>query len=139
MPQILSDKLEPNTSSIITKLKSVEKFEQKGWDIHFNFSPVIFCKDWLIYYKELFQTIKNFGLDRKCEVIFLTHNANLHQTNLENKFEFEDLLWTPHIQEEKISEYGGLNLRYSNKHILIKQFKELYSNYFDLNNIRYIF
>ena len=53
----------------------------------------------------------------------------------------EDLLWRPDIQEDKISEFGGKNIRY--KHELkaqyIKQWTELHDEIIPWNTIRYIF
>ena len=77
----------------------------------------------------------------KCEVIFLTHNVNKHQYNIINNIPGEELLWQPDIQEDKISQYGGKNIRY--KHYLktefIEQFKELHDSIIPWNTIRYIF
>jgi spore photoproduct lyase len=77
----------------------------------------------------------------KAEVIFLTHNKNKHVYNLMEKLPGEDLLWRPDIQEDKISEFGGTNLRY--KHDLkaqyIKEWTELHDQIIPWNTIRYIF
>jgi len=53
----------------------------------------------------------------------------------------EYLLWTPDIQETKISQYGGENIRYLAplKREYIKQFKELHQEIVPWNTIRYIF
>ena len=48
----------------------------------------------------------------KAEIILLTHNAGLHAVNLGWHPKAEDLLWRPDIQEAKVSEGGGANLRY---------------------------
>ena len=75
------------------------------------------------------------------EVIFLTHNEAKHEYNLDKQLPGEDLLWRPDIQEGKISQYGGDNIRY--KHDLkaqyIKQFTELHDKIIPWNTIRYIF
>ena len=74
----------------------------------------------------------------------LTHNENLNKINLsEGRTEIESYLWKPELQETKVSEYviGRSNLRYKwqEKEVYIKQFKEIFSKYFNLNQIRYIF
>jgi hypothetical protein len=46
------------------------------------------------------------------EVILLTHNTELHATNLAWHPKAEALLWRPDLQETKHSESGARNLRY---------------------------
>lgn len=140
--------LEPNTSQIFDRIIAINKFIKAGYDVHINFSPVIVTEDdyWLKAYKNLFRTVdslvENGYKDRvKAEVIFLTHNEKKHQYNLDNDLTGEDFLWKPHMQESKISEYGGHNIRY--KHDLkdgyIQQWTELHDEIIPWNTIRYIF
>jgi spore photoproduct lyase len=77
----------------------------------------------------------------KAEVIFLTHNKFKHEYNIKNNLSGEQLLWVPKIQESKISQYGGVNIRYKAnlKASYIAQFKELHDNIIPWNTIRYIF
>jgi hypothetical protein len=77
----------------------------------------------------------------KAEVIFLTHNQKKHIYNLENNIPGEHLLWTPEIQERKISSYGGENVRYQFelKRKMIQDFKEIHNHIIPWNTIRYIF
>jgi spore photoproduct lyase len=53
----------------------------------------------------------------------------------------EDLIWRPDIQESKISQYGGENLRYQHtlKAEYIKEFTKLHNKIIPWNTIRYIF
>ena len=48
----------------------------------------------------------------RSEIIFLTHNAQLHEVNMQWHPKAEDYLWTPQTQEVKRSEGGMMNLRY---------------------------
>ena len=48
----------------------------------------------------------------RAEVIFLTHNEQLHEVNLRWHPKAEEYLWRPDLQEVKRSEGGMLNLRY---------------------------
>lgn len=149
MPEKLCQVLEPNTSTIIDRLAAVKLFKDAGYDVHLNFSPVVVYKGWLEDYQELFSDIafianKHQWYDDsvKAEVIFLTHNEEKHNYNLANDLPGEvDFLWKPDIQEEKISEYGGKNIRY--KHQLkagyIKEWSELHDKILPFNTIRYIF
>lgn len=146
MPQTYADQLEPNTSKIIDRIKAINDFIEAGYDVHINFSPVIVVKDWLSMYRQLFEQVndlvKSEHKDKvKAEVIFLTHNINKHLYNLENNLPGEELLWNPDTQEGKVSQYGGLNIRY--KHDLkaqyIKEWTELHDKILPQNTIRYIF
>ena len=144
MPQSISDKLEPNTSKIIDRIKAIDAFIDGGYEVHINFSPVVVYDNWLEDYEYLFQMVDNYvdyQNEVKCEVIFLTHNENKHNYNLANNITGESLLWNTDIQENKISQYGGKNIRY--KHNLkaeyIKQWTDLHDRIIPKNEIRYIF
>lgn len=144
MPEIYSKILEPNTSPIDLRIKSIDAFIDAGYDVHINFSPVIVTDGWIEEYRNLFERVRDVVDNKdsvKAEVIFLTHNREKHYYNLEHEISGEDLLWQPDIQEDKISEYGGKNLRYRRdlKAQYIKQFKELHSEIIPWNTIRYIF
>lgn len=144
MPQIYANKLEPNTSSILGRIMAIDKFIDAGYDVHINFSPVIVTDNWLDEYRILFNDINTYVKNKnkvKAEVIFLTHNKNKHQYNLDNNITGEDLIWNPEIQETKISQYGGVNLRYNYllKAKYIKDFKALHNEIIPWNTIRYIF
>jgi spore photoproduct lyase len=146
MPQAYADILEPNTTKIIDRIKAINDFIEAGYDVHINFSPVIVTDNWLEQYRMLFEGVdalvdRKYKNKVKAEVIFLTHNANKHQYNLDNNLAGEELLWNPEIQEDKISQYGGSNIRYKYglKANYIKQFTELHDEIIPWNKIRYIF
>lgn len=142
MPQNLSNLLEPYTAKNSIKLKQIESLKKAGWDVHINFSPIIVTDTWLKDYEILLEQIKQVDPLLKFECIFLTHNEYLHNFNiLENRIIEESYLWVPEIQENKISEYGGNNVRYSClvKPKYISDFKKVFNNYFDSHQIRYIF
>jgi spore photoproduct lyase len=146
MPQKYSDLLEPNTSKIVDRIQAINTFIEAGYDVHINFSPVIVTDNWLEEYKELFQLVDTLVNDSyknqvKSEVIFLTHNKNKHIDNLNNNVKGEDLLWNPEIQENKISQYGGINIRYKHnlKYQYIDEFKKIHNEIIPWNIIRYIF
>lgn len=144
MPQNISDELEPNTSKIIDRIKAIDVFIDAGYDVHINFSPVVVYDNWLEDYEYLFQLVNDYVDYKdivKAEVIFLTHNENKHNYNLINNLSGEDLLWNPDIQEDKISQYGGKNIRYKHelKSQYIKEWTELHNKIIPWNLIRYIF
>ena len=133
-----------SAKKIIDRIKAIDAFIDAGYDVHINFSPVIVYKGWRVDYKELFEMVNDY-VDYKdevlAEVIFLTHNHKKHIANLKNHSEAEKVLWIPEIQENKISQYGGENVRYklSLKKKFIEQFIALHDGIIPWNKIRYIF
>ena len=146
MPEKWRKILEPNTSTIFDRVRAINDFIEAGYDVHINFSPVIVHDDWLTEYRILFEGLDGF-VDRKykdnvkAEVIFLTHNAEKHEYNIQHNLPGEDLLWKPEIQEEKMSQYGGKNIRYRSdlKKGFIDDFTKLHDEIIPWNTIRYIF
>jgi spore photoproduct lyase len=144
MPQEYSTLLEPETSSIINRIKAIDRFIEAGYDVHINFSPVIVYPGWLELYKELFELVDKEVRNKslvKAEVIFLTHNRKKHESNLLKSLTGEHLLWLPKIQENKVSQYGGENIRYEYKlkSKFITKWTELHNSILPWNTIRYIF
>jgi spore photoproduct lyase len=146
MPQEISTVLEPNTSKIIDRIHAVNRFYDAGYDVHLNYSPIVVYKNSKQGYTELFKLVNdNIRNDIKenvmAECIFLTHNEKLHNYNVENNVMGEDLLWTPHNQQEKTSIYGGKNIRYKYwlKNEYITAFKRLHNSILPWQKIRYIF
>ena len=144
MPQKISSILEPETASIEDRLRAVDRFIAAGYDVHLNFSPVVYYYGWEDDYVELFHFVDELVDNKesvKAEVIFLTHNENKHLYNLSHGLPGEDLLWTPDVQEAKTSEYGGKNIRYRSglKSDMIAVFKDLHGCIIPWNQIRYIF
>tara|TARA_X000001382_G_scaffold7892_1_gene5804 strand:- start:673 stop:1533 length:861 start_codon:yes stop_codon:yes gene_type:complete len=144
MPQQIASILEPNTPDIKDRIKAINKFRKAGYDVHINYSPVVYYDNWIQDYIDLFNLVDAIVDDQEnvlSEVIFLTHNKNKHKYNLENHTEAEKLLWRPSIQEVKTSNYGGMNIRYQRelKYRLIDDFKHYHKQIVPWNKIRYIF
>lgn len=137
MPQKYADVLEPNTDKIVDRINAIKPL-QKHMEVHINFSPIIYEEGWLKEYEELFKLLKAKGINIPCECIFLTYNNIQHERNSED---VNQLCWKPDIQESKDSQYAADNIRYQwqLKKQMVEEFKKLYSKYFSLNNIRYIF
>jgi spore photoproduct lyase len=117
MPMSVAKVVDIRTSPVAERIGAINDFVQAGYEVHLNFSPVIYYENWLQDYTELFQQIDDV-LDAKakaqlkCEIIFLTHNSHLHDINMGWHPRGEDLLWAPDLQETKFSQTGGKNLRY---------------------------
>ena len=144
MPSNIQALLEPNTAPILYRLEAVDKFIDAGYDVHINFSPVLVYSGWLEDYRHLFELVDIYVKNKdkvKAEVIFLTHNKKKHERNVQDGFKYEEFLWNPEIQENKVSSYGGENVRYKREYKAnwIKQFKKLHENIIPWNKIRYIF
>lgn len=137
MPQIYSDILEPNTDKIIDRIDSIPKLQEQ-LEVQINFSPIIYTEGWLKEYHKLFELLHNRGIDLKCECIFLTYNII---QEMRNSPAVNSLCRRPEFQEFKDSEYAPDNIRYKAylKSSMVKVFTQLYSQFFDPKNIRYIF
>jgi len=144
MPQKYSDVLEPKMQSIESRIKDIDRLEKLGWEVHLNYSPVIFVKNWTKEYNDLFSQVKalqtqpksqgkTLQKELKCEVIALTnHKLQMKRSSLEAQ---ELMKYSSEIKNNQgIMRYP---LKYKSK--LINDFKEIYSQYFDLSTIRYIF
>jgi len=143
MPQNIASVLEPNTAKISDRIQAIDTFIDAGYDVHVNFSPIVLYKGWKDDYKHLFEELNSIEHKDvvKAECIFLTHNKNKHQYNLDHGLPGEDLLWVPNAQEDKVSQYGGKNIRYKYmlKNDAIKQFIQIHDDVIPWNTIRYIF
>ena len=146
MPQRIASILEPKSAKIIDRIKAINTFIEAGYDVHVNFSPVVLYKGWGMDYAILFSYLdlyvkKEYKNKVKSEVIFLTHNKTKHYYNNINNPTGERLLWVPNLQEEKVSQYGGINIRYERnfKSNAIEEFKQIHNKIIAWNTIRYIF
>ncbi len=118
MPDRIARLVDVRTSRIADRIAAIDDFVEAGYEVHVNFSPVIVREGWTTAWEELFQQLDDgIGPAAKaqlaCEVIFLTHNEQLHETNLAWHPKAEDLLWRPDLQEAKISQNGQRNVRYA--------------------------
>jgi spore photoproduct lyase len=117
MPQRVAKTVDVRTSPMGERIGAINDFVAAGYEVHLNFSPVILYEGWLQDYAELCEELDDVLSEAakaqlKAEVIFLTHNAQLHEVNLGWHPKAETLLWTPETQEAKTSQMGGENVRY---------------------------
>jgi spore photoproduct lyase family protein len=117
MPQADSTVVDVRTDRIAERIAAIDDFVEAGYEVHVNFSPVIVREGWTAAWEELLEQLDDGISDAAkaqlaCEVIFLTHNDRLHETNLAWHPKAEDLLWRPDLQEPKRSQTGGWNVRY---------------------------
>jgi spore photoproduct lyase len=133
MPQRFADVLEPKMQKVADRIPEINRLKDLGWEVHVNYSPLVFYKKWKEDYSELFKMVKDIAGVNKCEVIALTNHANQMARSSEAARELMSLSY-------EVKNSSGV-MRYPLKHKtrLLEEFKELYSQYFDLDTIRYIF
>lgn len=145
MPQKISDILEPKTDLIKTRIATLARLNKK-MEVHINFSPVVVYEGWIEDYNQLItEMLYDFPNGMPCEVIFLTYSMKSKERASD---EVNTLCFTPTLQEFKRSEYIGksappsdLNIRYEReqKAAFIEVFKNIFTEYYPVTNIRYIF
>ena len=146
MPERIARVVDVRTSPMAERIAAIDEFARAGYEVHLNFSPVIYYQGWKADYAELFRQVAD-GVSvatrerLACEVIFLTHNAALHEVNLAWHPTAEELLWVPAIQEAKVSETGGRNVRYRRglKGRLVSEFVDLLGRGLPGCRVRYAF
>ena len=146
MPQKIAKTVDVRTSPMSERIRAVNDFVAAGYEVHLNFSPIILYKGWLKDYADLLSEVDDTLSQKakaqlKCEVIFLTHNEQLHEVNLGWHPKAEALLWTPDNQEAKVSKMGGKNVRYKRgfKGERVREFKTLLKEKLPYCDVRYAF
>jgi spore photoproduct lyase family protein len=146
MPQAQSKLLDVRTSPIAERIAAIDDFVAAGYEVHLNFSPVVITDGWQEAYDALFQQVDDtIGPAAKAqlaaEIIFLTHNERLHEVNLRWHPKAEELLWRPELQQAKVSQGGGDNVRYRTglKGRLVEEFRQLLARRMPYCRVRYAF
>ena len=146
MPAEIARVTDLRTSPMADRIAAINDFVDAGYEVHVNFSPVILTAGWLEQWTELFDQLDDVLHDRAkaqlaCEVIFLTHNEQLHDVNLGWHPRAEELLWTPENQEPKLSQNGAVNVRYRHglKGAAVAQLEELIARKLPYCRVRYAF
>ncbi len=133
MPQEYSDHLEPKMQKIEGRMHDINRLKKLGWEVHINYSPLVFTVGWRKEYDELFRAVKSIAGENKCEVIALTNHPN-QMKRAEGKV--KELM----RRSSEVKNNSGV-MRYPIEHKgrLLEEFKWIYGQYFDLKTIRYIF
>ncbi len=133
MPQKYSDILEPKMQSIVSRIEDINRLKKLGWEVHCNYSPLIFYPGWKEEYDNLFSKVKEIAGENKCEVIALTnHRFQMVRSSAEAQ---ELMKYSSEVKNKS----GVLRYPLSHKSRLLSEFKSIYSKYFSLDTIRYIF
>lgn len=146
MPHKMSKLVDVRTSPISDRIDVMNEFTDAGYEVNVNFSPIIYYEGWLEDWKLLLEEL-NDKLNEKTkkslitEIIFLTHNQQLHEVNMTWHPKAEEVLWKPEIQEVKYSQTGGRNVRYKRglKKELVESMVQLVNDKMPYCKIRYAF
>lgn len=133
MPQTYSNILEPKMQKISDRIQDINRLKQLGWEVHCNYSPLIFYPGWKEEYDNLFKEVKKIAGENKCEVIALTNHANQMKKASPEAQKF--MKYSSEIKNKS----GVMRYPIAHKTRLISEFKEIYTKYFDEKTIRYIF
>jgi spore photoproduct lyase len=146
MPDKVAKVVDVRTSTIADRIAAVDEFVRAGYEVHLNFSPVIVYAGWEEDYRRLFEQVDDALSPQakqqlKAEIIFLTHNKQLHEVNMQWHPKAEEYLYTPETQETKRSQSGMWNLRYKVawKQRWLARFQELLADKLPYCGVRYAF
>jgi spore photoproduct lyase len=146
MPPSLARVVDVRTSPMAERIAFINDLVEADYEVHINFSPVIVYDGWLEDYAQLFELVDGVlspaaKQQLQAEIIFLTHNEELHNVNLIWHPRAEDLLWRPTLQESKVSESGGTNVRYRHgtKGRMLWSFTDLLGKHLPYCTVRYAF
>jgi spore photoproduct lyase len=146
MPPKMSKLIDVRTSPISDRIEVMNDFVDAGYEVNANFSPVVVYEGWLNDWALLFEELNDKLNDKTkqqliAEIIFLTHNENLHNINMGWHPKAEEVLWRPDIQEWKYSENGDRNVRYKSgyKRELVNSLTDLVREKLPYCQIRYAF
>ncbi|TKV29232.1 spore photoproduct lyase family protein [Arthrobacter sp. NamB2] len=146
MPEKLARVVDVRTAPVAERIAAINDFVDAGYEVHVNFSPVIVTPGWQEDWRELFGQLDAAlspaaKQQLAAEVIFLTHNQQLHEVNLGWHPQAEEILWRPDLQETKRSQNGFTNVRYMayDKRGYLDEFLRLAKTGLPYCRIRYAF
>lgn len=150
MPQRIARYVDIATSPISDRIRSVNKLVEAGYEVHFNFSPIIIYegeegpdqwrKDWEVLWREIDDTLSDQAkCQLQCEVFFLTHSEALHKLNLQWNPKGERFLWSPAIQTSKRSQPDLLVYDYDLRRSELQRFEAKLREILPYCPVRYSF
>jgi len=146
MPPDIARVVDVRTTPISRRIAFMNDLHRAGYEVQANLSPVIVREGWTAEWREL---LRRLGDELEpavrdgmgAEIIMLTHNAALHEVNLGWHPKAEDLLWTPGMQEDKVSQNGQPNIRYRSgaKRVMLDRLLSIIAAEAPWMRIRYAF
>jgi spore photoproduct lyase len=146
MPHKMSKLIDVRTTPISERIAVMNEFFKAGYEVNVSFAPVVYYEGWLSDWRVLFQEMNDVLNDEvkhqlATEIIFLTHNEQLHNVNMGWHPKGEEVLWRPDIQQVKYSQTGQRNVRYKNniKRQIVSELVDLCTEMLPYCFIRYAF
>lgn len=146
MPQPIARFVDIRTSPISERIQSVNSLVDAGYEVHFNFSPIIMYqgenwkKDWLQTFQEIDETLNEKAKSQlACEAFFLSHSPEAHELNLNWNPKGEDYLWQPEIQVQKKTKEDVLVYNYELKRKALSWFQDTLKDKLPYCPVRYSF
>lgn len=146
MPHQMSKLVDVRTSPVSDRIPVMNDFYRAGYEVNVSFAPVIYYEGWLDDWRKIFDEMNDILDDAvksqlATEVIFLTHNEQLHHVNMGWHPKAEEVLWKPDLQQVKYSQSGQRNVRYKNnlKRQFVSEFVALCEEMIPYCMIRYAF
>ena len=133
MPQKFADILEPKMQKIESRIHEINRLKDLGWEVHINYSPLVFTHGWKDEYRDLFEAVKKIAGVNKCEVIALTnHHYQMEKASPEAQ---ELMKYSCEVKNNS----GVMRYPLKWKTGWLNEFKKEYEKFFSLDTIRYIF
>ena len=133
MPQKFADILEPKMQKIESRIHEINRLKDLGWEVHINYSPLVFTHGWKDEYRDLFEAVKEIAGVNKCEVIALTnHHYQMEKASPEAQ---ELMKYSCEVKNNS----GVMRYPLKWKTGWLNEFKKEYEKFFPLDTIRYIF
>lgn len=147
MPQRLARYVDIGTSPISDRIRSVNNLVEAGYEVHFNFSPIIIYgddlewrRDWVELWKEIDDVLTDEAKRQlMCEVFFLTHSVALHDINMRWNPKGEEFLWAPEIQVPKKTAPDTVVYDYTMRRRELERFTGGLKKYLPYCPVRYSF
>jgi len=133
MPQKYSNILEPKMQPIEDRLREGARLRKLGWEVHINFSPIIFYPKGSLLYDELFKMAKDILGETPCEIIALTnHDLQMAKASPEAQ---ELMKYSSEVKNSS----GVKRYPIKAKRKSLDKLVNIYCQYFKRSSIRYIF
>ena len=146
MPQAIARYVDIGTSPVSERIQSVNRLVGAGYEVHFNFSPIIIYsgdqwrRDWVELWKEIDDTLTEQAKNQlMCEVFFLTHSEALHDVNMRWNPKGEEFLWSPETQVPKRSAPDTVVYDYGMRRKELERFTNGLTKYLPYCPVRYSF
>ena len=60
---------------IMSRIADVNRLKKLGWEVHLNYSPLVFYPGWKEEYNDLFSLVKDLNITKKLSIFLVTFNS----------------------------------------------------------------